>query len=85
MADYVSKVIYDGETIIDLTQDTVTETSLLKNYTAHDASGRKITGILELYSEYDVNIPRAQISYSDETLFLALGDTSSGTVNFKYS
>ena len=85
MADYVSKVIYDGETIIDLTHDTVTETALFKNYTAHAADGRKITGILELYVEDDPSIPKAQISYSNETLFLGIGNTASGSVDFKYS
>lgn len=40
----VNKVIYDGNTLIDLTSDTVTAESLLSGYTAHDASGASITG-----------------------------------------
>jgi hypothetical protein len=40
----VNKVIYDGETLIDLTEDTVTEETLDESATAHDASGTKITG-----------------------------------------
>lgn len=40
----VNKVIYGGETLIDLTADTVTEDKLLKNYTAHAKDGSQITG-----------------------------------------
>lgn len=39
-----SKIIYYGETLIDLTQDTVEESKLLKGYTAHNAAGDIITG-----------------------------------------
>lgn len=41
----VSKVEYDGNTLIDLTGDTVTAESLMKNVTAHDAAGNQITGM----------------------------------------
>ena len=47
----VSKVIYGGQTIIDLTNDTVTKDKLLKGYTAHGADGEIITGACE----FDVN------------------------------
>lgn len=40
----ISKVIYAGETLIDLTPDTVVPEKLLKGYTAHSADGEKITG-----------------------------------------
>lgn len=40
----ISKVIYGGNTLIDLTQDTVVEDKLLKGYTAHGADGELITG-----------------------------------------
>ena len=41
---YVSKVIYGGETLIDLTSDTVTPATLLAKETAHDKAGNPITG-----------------------------------------
>ncbi len=41
---YVNKVIYDGDTLIDLTGDTVTAATLLSGATAHDKSGAVITG-----------------------------------------
>lgn len=44
---YVNKVVYDGDTLIDLTSDTVDASHLLKNYTAHDRSGATITGSCE--------------------------------------
>lgn len=40
----VSKVIYGGTTIIDLTSDTVTADKLAYGYTAHGADGELITG-----------------------------------------
>ena len=40
----VNKVIYGGNTLIDLTADTVTEDKILSGYTAHDKSGALITG-----------------------------------------
>lgn len=47
----ISKVIYGGTTLIDLTTDTVTEDKLLKGITAHGADGEKITGTCT----YDAN------------------------------
>ena len=41
---YVNKVVYDGTTLIDLTNDTVTADKLIQGYTAHNAAGLQITG-----------------------------------------
>jgi hypothetical protein len=43
----ISKVIYGGETLIDLTADTVKKDKLLKGCTAHGADGEPITGTCE--------------------------------------
>ena len=40
----INKVIYGGETLIDLTSDTVIAEKMLKGYTAHDKSGTLVTG-----------------------------------------
>lgn len=40
----VSKVVYGGNTLIDLTADTVVADKLLKGYTAHGANGEVING-----------------------------------------
>jgi len=68
----VSKIVYDGQTIIDLTGDTVSESSLVKGYTAHSNDGRKITGILDVFDmESAEDRVYADFSVSDETLTLS--------------
>lgn len=47
----ISKVIYGGNTLIDLTTDTATKEKVLKGYTFHGADGEEVTGTCE----YDVN------------------------------
>lgn len=49
-----SKIVYYGETLIDLTGDTVEAAKLLKGVTAHDKKGEKITGTLEAADPYAV-------------------------------
>lgn len=45
MADKnISKVVYGGKTLIDLTADTITADKMLSGYTAHDKSGVIING-----------------------------------------
>lgn len=41
---HTNKVVVNGETILDLTQDTVTADKLVSGGTAHDKSGKQITG-----------------------------------------
>lgn len=41
---YVNKVVYGGDTIIDLTDATATADQILEGYTAYGASGEKLTG-----------------------------------------
>lgn len=43
----INKIIYGGNTLIDLTSDTVTPATLLKGVTAHGADGSIITGTYE--------------------------------------
>lgn len=43
----ISKVVYGGNTLIDLTSDTVKADKLLKGYKAHGADGEVITGSCE--------------------------------------
>lgn len=47
----ISKVIYGGDVLIDLTADTVTADKLLKGVKAHGANGDVVTGTCE----YDAN------------------------------
>lgn len=57
----VSKVIYNGNTIIDLTNDTVLAQHLQKGYTAHGADGEPITGT----NDWDSNTMDANAADSE--------------------
>ena len=43
----INKVIFGGETLVDLTNDTVSTDTLAKGVTAHDKTGVQITGTME--------------------------------------
>lgn len=45
---YPNKVSYNGNTLIDLTADTVTPDKLLLGVTAHNAKGEVIVGTLNI-------------------------------------
>lgn len=51
---YVNKIIYGDQTLIDLTSDTVAANKMLSGYTAHDKSGAAITGTIVSRSSSDV-------------------------------
>lgn len=57
----ISKVVYGGETLIDLTADTITKDKLLKGITAHGADGETITGTCE----FDANTQDATATASE--------------------
>lgn len=57
----ISKVVYGGNTLIDLTGDTVKADKLLKGYKAHGADGEVITGTCE----YDANTSDATAEDSE--------------------
>lgn len=42
----INKVIYGGETLIDLTGDTVTADKILSGFTAHDRGGGRRSQVL---------------------------------------
>lgn len=59
---YVNKVVYDSNVLIDLTSDTIAPEYILKNYTAHDKSGAPITGSCEYDSKTtDANAVASEI------------------------
>ena len=49
----VNKVVYGGTTLIDISSDTVTASTLLNGYTSHRADGTKITGT---FVPLDINL-----------------------------
>ena len=42
----INKVVYDGDTLVDLTSDTVTPETLSEGVTAHNAAGEQIVGTM---------------------------------------
>lgn len=54
----ISKVVYGGNTLIDLTADTIVASKLLSGYTAHGADGEPINGDCD----YDSNTQDATAS-----------------------
>lgn len=75
----INKIIYGGETLLDLTGDTVDASHLLKNYKAHDRSGAVITGTCT----YDSDTSGATAT-ADEILYgqtaYANGDVVTGSM-----
>lgn len=57
----ISKVVYGGNTLIDLTADTIKADKLLKGYTAHGADGEVINGACA----YDANTQDATASEAE--------------------
>lgn len=65
----INKVVYNSNTIIDLTTDTVSADVLLYGQTAHDKSGNKITGtIQETFVEDETLKQRVILTASSSTL-----------------
>ena len=57
----ISKVVYGGRTLIDLTADTIKKEHVLKSYTFHGADGEPQTGTCD----YDANTQDATASDSE--------------------
>lgn len=74
----VSKVIFGGRTLVDLTGDTVIAGVLRKGYTAHDKSGTQITGTIP-----DVTLGEISISVSSSGLITASINQDAGYISEK--
>ena len=61
----ISKVVYGGSTLVDLTSDTVTPETLLEGVTAHDKSGALIVGTMVQYTPLDA-YPVGSVYISEE-------------------
>ena len=72
MPNIINKVVYNGQTLIDLTQDTVTANDVLQGVTVHLADGTSVTGTMiatstptaDTISKWDSN---AQMNSTDMT------------------
>lgn len=85
MAKSVNQVIVNGETILDLTSDTVTPAKLVEGATAHNRSGASITGTLIDTGNYDY--VWAKYTYGDiyEETKTRLGSTEPSDARGFYS
>lgn len=54
----VSKVNFGGDTLIDLTNDSVDAASLLKGKTAHNAAGEQVVGTLDVKGTFYVTLTK---------------------------
>lgn len=52
----INKVVYGGNTLIDLTEDTVTPATLADGATAHNAAGELIAGTMQAKEDLDTEI-----------------------------
>lgn len=68
-----SKVVYGTETLIDLTEDSVTAAALLSGYTAHDKAGEAVTGALSVATVYTGSGEPPASTGVDGDIYLDLG------------
>lgn len=69
----VNHVIINGETVVDLRNDTVSADKLLKGATAHDKTGAAITGTLSFVTVYTGSGAPSTGIGSDGDIYLDLG------------
>lgn len=63
---YINKVIYGNNVLLDLTADTITASDLLKDVTAHDKSGASIVGSCTFDSDTtDADATASEILYGN--------------------
>ena len=85
MAKTVNQVIINGETVLDLTNDTITPAKLVEGATAHNRSGASITGTLIDTGNYEY--VWAKYTYGDvyEETKTRLGSTEPSDARGFYS
>ena len=67
---YKNKIVFDGNTLIDLSFDTVTPSVLAQGYTAHDQSGAPITGTLSFVTYHTSSSVPSSNDGSDGDIWL---------------
>lgn len=69
----VNHVIINGETVVDLRNDTVSADKLLKGVTAHDKTGAAITGTVSFATVYTGSGEPSSSLGEEGDLYLDLG------------
>lgn len=81
----INKIVYGGNTLIDLTSDTVTAATLFKGVTAHAADGSIITGTYEESGTGSaIVVTEEQDSHGGTIKRITAVDLSSDTVKAQY-
>lgn len=73
----INKVVYNNETLIDISGDTVTSDQLGYGITAHDSSGQRITGTVNMSGAS--NIPTKVSDLTNDLDFIQNGTTDDVT------
>lgn len=68
----ISKVEYGGNTLVDLTSDTVTSDTMLSGYTAHDKAGNIVTGTVVVQKFYTGSSEPSSSLGNDGDLYLMI-------------
>lgn len=84
----INKIIVDGVTKIDLTQDTATADKVLEGYTFHDATGSLLTGTMKAGADLSkLNVKYAYDGYgcenaSSSPVWIGVYDSNSNTMSW---
>lgn len=57
----LNKIVVRGQTLLDLSNDTVSSNNLLKGVTAHDLHGRPVEGTIETWTEDQIEVTDATL------------------------
>lgn len=75
-----NKVIYGGNTLIDLSNDTVTASNLKQGVIAHDKAGNSITGTLTVPEQQEKTVDNLLLVYGRQTIVPDSGKTLSKVI-----
>ena len=75
-----NKVIYAGNTLIDLSSDTITASDLLQGVVAHDKAGNTITGTLTVPEKQEKTVNDLLLVHGNQTIVPDVGKTLSKVI-----
>ena len=76
----VNKIVYAGNSLIDLTSDTVTASDLLQGVVAHDKAGNTINGTLTVPEQQEKAVDDLLLVHGSQTIVPDVGKTLSKVI-----